>query len=73
MLPVRELNRTGVVTSAIGFGCAGLFRIPHRKARKAMLDAAYDAGIRHFDTAPMYGLGLAEAELAPSSSAVGKT
>jgi D-threo-aldose 1-dehydrogenase len=29
----------------------------------AVLDAAYDAGIRHFDTAPMYGLGLAEAEL----------
>lgn len=28
-----------------------------------MLEAAYDAGIRHFDTAPMYGLGLAEAEL----------
>jgi D-threo-aldose 1-dehydrogenase len=27
------------------------------------LDAAYDAGIRHFDVAPMYGLGLAEAEL----------
>jgi D-threo-aldose 1-dehydrogenase len=28
------------------------------------LDAVYDAGIRHFDVAPMYGLGLAEAELA---------
>jgi D-threo-aldose 1-dehydrogenase len=27
------------------------------------LDAAYDAGIRHFDVAPMYGLGLAEPEL----------
>ena len=28
-----------------------------------MLDAALDAGIVHFDVAPMYGLGLAEAEL----------
>jgi len=63
LLPVRELHHTDVVTSAIGFGCAGLFRITHRKARMVMLDAAYDAGIRHFDTAPMYGLGLAEAEL----------
>ena len=63
MLPVRELHQTGVVTSAIGFGCAGLFRIPDRKTRMAMLGSAYDAGIRHFDTAPMYGLGLAEAEL----------
>ena len=64
MLPTRELAGTGVVTSAVGFGCAGLFRIPQRSARRSVLDAAYDAGIRHFDVAPMYGLGLAEAELA---------
>lgn len=61
----RELVGTGVTTSAIGFGCAGLFRIPQRNARRLALDAAFDAGIRHFDVAPMYGLGLAEAELAP--------
>lgn len=64
MLPTRELAGTGVVTSAVGFGCAGLYRIPQRRARMAVLDAVYDAGIRHFDVAPMYGLGLAEAELA---------
>jgi D-threo-aldose 1-dehydrogenase len=62
-LPTRKLPGTGVATSAIGFGCAGLFGIPQRIARRAVLDAAYDAGIRHFDVAPMYGLGLAEAEL----------
>jgi D-threo-aldose 1-dehydrogenase len=65
MLPTRELAGTEVTTSAVGFGCAGLFRIPQRAARRLTLDAAYDAGIRHFDVAPMYGLGLAEAELAP--------
>jgi D-threo-aldose 1-dehydrogenase len=65
VLPTRELPGTDVVTSAVGFGCAGLFRIPQRSARRSVLDAAYDAGIRHFDIAPMYGLGLAEAELAP--------
>ena len=65
MLPTRELAGTGVKISAIGFGCAGLFRIPERNVRRKALDAAYDAGIRHFDVAPMYGLGLAEAELAP--------
>lgn len=64
MLPTRELAGTGVVTSAVGFGCAGLFRIPQRGARRWVLDAVYDAGIRHFDVAPMYGLGLAETELA---------
>ena len=65
MLPVRELSGTDVVTSAVGFGCAGLFRIQQRRARRTVLDAVYDVGIRHFDVAPMYGLGLAETELAP--------
>ncbi len=64
MATTRELLGTGVMTSAVGFGCAGLFRIPGREARRWILDSAYDAGIRHFDVAPMYGLGSAEAELA---------
>jgi D-threo-aldose 1-dehydrogenase len=63
MLPTRELPGTGVVTTAVGLGCAGLFRLPQRSARRSVLGAAYDAGIRHFDVAPMYGLGVAEAEL----------
>jgi D-threo-aldose 1-dehydrogenase len=65
MLPARELSGTGVSTSMVGFGCAGLFRIPERKTRRMVMDAVYDAGVRHFDVAPMYGLGLAETELAP--------
>ena len=28
------------------------------------MESAYDLGIRHFDVAPIYGLGIAEAELA---------
>jgi D-threo-aldose 1-dehydrogenase len=31
-----------------------------RKESVAMLEAAFDAGIRHFDVAPMYGFGQAE-------------
>jgi len=65
MLSTREIAGTKVATSVFGLGCAGLFRIPQRNARRLVLDAAFDAGIRHFDVAPMYGLGLAEAELAP--------
>ena len=64
MLPTCELHGTGIVTTALGFGCGSLFRIPQRRARRSVLDAAFDAGIRHFDVAPMYGLGLAESELA---------
>jgi D-threo-aldose 1-dehydrogenase len=63
MLPTRDLPGTGAVTTAVGLGCAGLFHLPQRSARRAVLDAAYDAGIRHFDVAPMYGLGRAEPEL----------
>lgn len=62
-VPMRKLGTTGVSTSAIGLGCAGLFRLPWRRERMTVLAAAFDSGIRHFDTAPMYGLGLAEAEL----------
>jgi aryl-alcohol dehydrogenase-like predicted oxidoreductase len=47
----------------LGFGCAGLMRIPARAERQGLLAAAFEQGIRHFDVARMYGLGAAEAEL----------
>lgn len=50
--------------ASLGFGCASLFGLPSKRDRRAVLEAAYDLGIRHFDVAPIYGLGLAEAELA---------
>jgi D-threo-aldose 1-dehydrogenase len=50
----------------VGFGSAPLgnmFRdIPEAEAL-ATVDAAWDQGIRHFDTAPLYGAGLAEIRL----------
>jgi len=54
---------TGATTSELGLGCAGLYRDGERKTRRAVLETAYDHGIRHFDVAPMYGLGTAESEL----------
>jgi D-threo-aldose 1-dehydrogenase len=57
------LGATGIVTTPLGFGCANLFALPSTTARLALLDAAYDAGVRHFDVAPMYGLGRAEGQL----------
>lgn len=57
------LHGTEIKTSVLGFGSADLFRIPSRRQRQRLLETAYDAGIRHFDAAPMYGLGLAEREL----------
>jgi D-threo-aldose 1-dehydrogenase len=50
----------------LGFGTGpigNMFRdIPAAEAR-ATVDAAWDAGIRYFDTAPLYGAGLAELRL----------
>lgn len=50
-------------STRIGFGCAGLMRESSRKARQQVLGAAFEEGIRHFDVARMYGLGMAEGEL----------
>lgn len=47
----------------LGFGCAQLFRLHSARERETVLGTAYDVGIRHFDVAPLYGLGLAEDEL----------
>jgi len=56
-------NIVPATIARLGFGCAQLFRLHSAREREAALHAAYDAGIRHFDVAPLYGLGLAEAEL----------
>jgi D-threo-aldose 1-dehydrogenase len=64
-LTVRRvlLGETGVQPTVLGFGCAELFREPSRAGRLTLLEAAYDAGVRYFDVAPMYGLGLVEREV----------
>ncbi|MBE4741395.1 MULTISPECIES: aldo/keto reductase [Streptomyces] len=62
----RTLGRTGVRVTELAYGAAGignLFRpVPDEEAAAA-IDAAWDAGIRTFDTAPHYGLGLSERRL----------
>jgi D-threo-aldose 1-dehydrogenase len=46
-----------------GFGCAPIGNssvVVNDDAARAALQAAWDAGIRYFDTAPWYGIGLSE-------------
>jgi D-threo-aldose 1-dehydrogenase len=62
-LPRLDLGNSGIRATPLGFGCATLFRASDPAQRARLLHAAYDAGIRHFDVAPMYGLGRAEPEL----------
>jgi D-threo-aldose 1-dehydrogenase len=50
----------------LGFGTAplgNLYRPLDETTARATLDAAWDVGCRFFDTAPLYGLGLAETRL----------
>ena len=54
---------TSLSTSGIGFGTHALHRLLTTRARQGLLQAAYDRGVRHFDTAPSYGAGTAELEL----------
>jgi len=43
-----------------GYGTAALGRSLSRRERIRLVETAYDAGIRWFDTAPLYGAGAAE-------------
>jgi D-threo-aldose 1-dehydrogenase len=50
----------------LGLGCAplgGLFSEVSEDAARETVDAAWEAGVRVFDVAPQYGLGLAERRL----------
>lgn len=67
-----EIPGPRLVLSAVGFGCGGLLQSPSRKERMAVLGSAVDNGITHFDTARMYGLGMAEVELGVFVRMVGR-
>jgi D-threo-aldose 1-dehydrogenase len=59
-------SRRGVPLTRVGFGSAplgNLFREVTAETASAAVEAAWDAGIRYFDTAPHYGIGLAERRL----------
>jgi D-threo-aldose 1-dehydrogenase len=59
----RQLGRTGVALTQLGFGGAGLGELFERVSEPdaaATLQAAWDHGIRYFDTAPWYGRGQSE-------------
>lgn len=55
-----ELGGTGRTTTRLGFGCGSVMGVLGWRDSTRMLDAAFDAGIRHFDVAPAYGYGEAE-------------
>ncbi|TWI31418.1 aldo/keto reductase [Paracoccus sulfuroxidans] len=59
----RKFGRTDLEVTSFAFGTApvgNIFREIDDQTSRAMFDHAWDAGVRYFDTAPMYGHGLSE-------------
>jgi D-threo-aldose 1-dehydrogenase len=62
----RNIARTGLALPVLGLGTAHLGELYGRvdeATSQATLAAAWDSGVRFFDTAPWYGRGLAEHRL----------
>jgi D-threo-aldose 1-dehydrogenase len=60
---VARLGRSAVTVTALGFGGApigGLYQAVDTDDAAAAIDGAWRAGVRFYDTAPHYGLGLSE-------------
>ena len=65
-LAVRRLGRSGVEVTELSLGGAALGNLyapVDDEAAAATIEAAWDGGVRTFDTAPHYGLGLSERRL----------
>ncbi|MGD1881053.1 MAG: aldo/keto reductase [Paracoccaceae bacterium] len=69
MLKTRHWDRLkngGLTFTELGFGTAplgNLYKAISDRAARATLDAAWAGGVRYYDTAPLYGLGLSETRL----------
>lgn len=65
-LPTRQVRDTGVRLTPLGHGAAqagNLYRSNTDAEIAGAFRAAWDLGLRYFDTAPHYGLGLSEQRL----------
>jgi D-threo-aldose 1-dehydrogenase len=68
---VNRLGRSNVEITALALGAAGIgnlfTEVPDQQAYETV-GAAWDAGVRYFDTAPHYGIGLSERRLGAALS-----
>ena len=65
-METATVGRTGVPVTPLGVGCApigDLFVEVGETSARQVLQAAWDAGIRYFDTSPFYGHGKSEHRL----------
>ncbi len=65
-MKTATLGRGSVPVTALGFGAASLGNLYKEVSdgdAASTVDAAWQVGVRYFDTAPHYGLGLSERRL----------
>lgn len=48
------------VLDHLGFGCVALSTLASPRASRDLLEGVFELGLRHFDTAPIYGRGYSE-------------
>lgn len=66
LFPTRKLPLADLSTSVMGLGCAqmgNLYRVTPYEEAKGAFDAAWNRGVRYFDTAPHYGHSRSELRL----------
>ena len=66
ILPARQLPDVPLALSELSLGCSQLgnmYREVSDDDARSTVDAAWELGVRSFDTAPHYGLGLSERRL----------
>lgn len=70
----RRLGTSRVEVTALGFGSAALGNLYARVSEgdaAGAVEAAWDEGVRYFDTAPYYGYGLSEQRLGEALARTG--
>ena len=63
IIPHRRVANAGTSLSELSLGCAqlgNLYRVVSDEDAQATVAKAWELGVRYFDTAPHYGLGLSE-------------
>src|SRR5437870_9300790 len=71
-MQLRAIGKSGKAVTVFGLGGTGLgnlYRAVEDHVAHDLVTAAYGNGIRYFDTAPVYGLGLSESRLGRSLTA----
>ena len=63
MIPTRQLPDSSLALSELSLGCSQLGNMDREVSdadARSTVDVAWELGVRYFDTAPHYGLGLSE-------------